>query len=132
MTNKTRETKISRLRKKYNDEAAPFLKKELGLTNILACPKLNKVTVNVGTGKIAKQTDVVETAGKTLEKITGQKPVKTLAKKSVASFKVREGSAIGWEATLRGARMYEFFDKLVNVTLAPVPDSRRFGPERVL
>ncbi|HLA25956.1 MAG TPA: 50S ribosomal protein L5, partial [Patescibacteria group bacterium] len=63
MTNKIHETKISRLRKKYNDEVAPFLKKELGLTNILACPKLIKVTVNVGTGKIAKQTDVVETAG---------------------------------------------------------------------
>ena len=130
MTNKILESKISRLRKKYNDEVAPFLKKELGLTNILACPKLIKVTVNVGTGKIAKQTDVVETAGKTLEKITGQRPVKTLAKKSVASFKVREGSAIGWKATLRGNRMYEFVDKLVNVTLARVRDFRGLDPKR--
>jgi len=129
MNHKINETKISRLHKKYNDEVAPFLKKELGLTNILACPKLIKVTINVGTGKIAKQTDLVEAVGKTLEKISGQKPIKTLAKKSVASFKVRKGAAIGWKVTLRGERMYEFVDKLVNVTLPRVRDFRGLDPK---
>lgn len=130
MDNKAYKTKTSRLHKKYRDEVVPVLKKELGLINALACPKLVKVTVNVGTGKIAKQSDVVEAAGKTLEKITGQKPVKTLARKSIASFKVREGSPIGWKATLRGARMYEFADKLANVTLARVRDFRGLDPKR--
>lgn len=122
-------THTPRLLERYRKITVPLFQKELGLTNALACPKIVKVTLNVGTGKMAKQTEVVEQAGKTLEKITGQKPVKTLAKKSIASFKVREGSAIGWKVTLRGKRMYEFLDKLVNVSIARVRDFRGLNPK---
>lgn len=121
---------MPRIQAKYQKEVIPILKKELELINALACPKIVKVTLNVGTGKIAKQVDLVEIAGITLEKITGQKPVKTLAKKSIASFKVREGSPIGWKVTLRGRRMYEFVDKLINVTLARVRDFRGLDPKK--
>lgn len=122
-------TSTPRLLEKYRKTTVPLFQKELGLTNALSVPKIVKVTLNVGTGKIAKQTEVVEQAGKTLERITGQKPVRTVAKKSIASFKLREGSAIGWKVTLRGRRMYEFLDKLVNISLARVRDFRGLNPK---
>lgn len=130
MNAKNHKTEMPRFQKKYFETVVPILKKELGLTSVLACPKIIKVTVNSGTGKIAKQSDEVEMIGKTLEKITGQKSVKTLAKKSIASFKVRQGSPIGWKVTLRGRRMHEFLDKLVNVTLARVRDFRGLDPKK--
>lgn len=114
----------ARLRSKYNNEFAAELKKELGLKNINQVPKLEKVVVNVGLGKAKDDKRVIEAATNTLRKITGQEPVQTIAKLSVASFKLREGNMIGLKATLRGEKMYEFVDRIVNVVLPRLRDFR--------
>src|ERR1700754_759099 len=107
----------ARLRQEYNTKIAAELKKELGISNVNQVPKLEKITVNVGLGKAKDDKKVIEAANNTLLKITGQKPMETIAKTSIAGFKLREGNKIGLKVTLRGDRMYEFLDRLVTVVL---------------
>jgi len=111
-----------RLRSKFDKEVAPALLKELELKNTMAVPRLNKIVVNMGMGEATQNSKVLDPAVNELGQITGQKPIITKAKKSIAAFKVREGQAIGTMVTLRGDRMYEFFDRLVNIVLPRVRD----------
>jgi large subunit ribosomal protein L5 len=111
-----------RLRAKFEKEVAPVLLKELELTNTMAVPRLNKIVVNMGMGEATQNSKVMDPAVNELGQITGQKPIITKAKKSIAAFKVREGQAIGAMVTLRGDRMYEFLDRLVNIVLPRVRD----------
>jgi large subunit ribosomal protein L5 len=113
-----------RLRTRFDKEVAPALLKELELTNTMAVPRLNKIVVNMGMGEATQNSKVMDPAVNELGQITGQKPIVTKAKKSIAAFKVREGQAIGAMVTLRGDRMYEFFDRLVNIVLPRVRDFR--------
>jgi large subunit ribosomal protein L5 len=113
-----------RLRSKFEKEVAPTLLKELELKNAMAVPRLNKIVVNMGMGEATQNSKVLDPAVNELGQITGQKPIVTKAKKSIAAFKVREGQAIGTMVTLRGDRMYEFFDRLVNIVLPRVRDFR--------
>lgn len=112
----------ARLRDAYNTKYAAELKKELDLPNAHQVPKLEKITLNVGLGKAKDDKRVIEAATNTLTKITGQKPVETIAKKSIASFKLREGNKIGLKVTLRGDKMYEFLDRLVTIVLPRLRD----------
>ena len=111
-----------RLRTKFEKEVAPALLKELDLKNAMAVPKLNKIVINMGMGEATQNSKILDPAVNELGQITGQKPIVTKAKKSIAAFKVREGQAIGTMVTLRGDRMYEFFDRLVNIVLPRVRD----------
>ena len=111
-----------RLRAKFEKEVAPALLKELELKNVMAVPRLNKIVVNMGVGEATQNAKVLDPAVNELGQITGQKPVVTRAKKSIAAFKVREGQSIGAMVTLRGDRMYEFLDRLVNIVLPRVRD----------
>jgi large subunit ribosomal protein L5 len=111
-----------RLRAKFEKEVAPVLLKELELANPMAVPRLHKIVVNMGVGEATQNSKVLDPAVNELTQITGQKPVTTRAKKSIAAFKVREGQAIGAMVTLRGDRMYEFLDRLVNIVLPRVRD----------
>jgi large subunit ribosomal protein L5 len=111
-----------RLRTRFDKEVAPALAKELELANAMAVPRLNKIVVNMGVGEATQNAKVLDPAVNELGQITGQKPVVTRAKKSIAAFKVREGQAIGAMVTLRGDRMYEFLDRLVNIVLPRVRD----------
>jgi large subunit ribosomal protein L5 len=117
-----KQTTTVRLREQYNAEIATELKKELGLGNPHQVPKLVKITVNVGLGKAKDDKKVIEAAKNTLRKITGQNPVETIAKKSIASFKLREGNMIGLKVTLRGDKMYEFMDRLITIVLPRLRD----------
>ncbi len=114
----------ARLRHKYLQELRPALQKELGLDNVMAVPRLEKVVINMGVGEATQNAKVLDPAVAELAQITGQKPVVTKAKKSIAAFKVREGQPIGCMVTLRGDRMYEFLDRLMNVALPRVRDFR--------
>ena len=111
-----------RLRARFEKEVAPALLKELELTNAMAVPRLNKIVVNMGMGEATQNSKILDPAVNELGQITGQKPIITKAKKSIAAFKVREGQAIGTMVTLRGDRMYEFLDRLVNIVLPRVRD----------
>jgi large subunit ribosomal protein L5 len=111
-----------RLRSKFDKEVAPALLKELELKNPMAVPRLHKIVVNMGVGEATQNAKVLDPAVNELGQITGQKPVVTRAKKSIAAFKVRQGQSIGAMVTLRGDRMYEFFDRLVNIVLPRVRD----------
>jgi len=111
-----------RLKTRFHKEVAPSLLKEFELSNPMAVPHLHKIVVNMGVGEATQNAKVLDPAANELGLITGQKPVITRAKKSIAAFKVREGQAIGAMVTLRGDRMYEFFDRLVNVVLPRVRD----------
>ncbi len=111
-----------RLRSKFEKEVAPTLLKELELANVMAVPRLHKIVVNMGVGEATQNAKVLDPAVNELTQITGQKPITTKAKKSIAAFKVRQGQSIGAMVTLRGDRMYEFFDRLVNVVLPRVRD----------
>jgi large subunit ribosomal protein L5 len=113
-----------RLRARFEKEVAPALLKELDLKNKMAVPRLNKIVVNMGVGEATQNAKVLDPAVNELGQITGQKPVVTRARKSIAAFKVREGQSIGAMVTLRGDRMYEFFDRLVSVVLPRVRDFR--------
>jgi large subunit ribosomal protein L5 len=113
-----------RLKTRFQKEVAPALMKELELKNANAVPHLHKIVVNMGVGEATQNAKVLDPAVNELGQITGQKPVVTRAKKSIAAFKVREGQAIGAMVTLRGDRMYEFFDRLVSVVLPRVRDFR--------
>ena len=114
----------SRLEKIYKEEVVPALMKQFGYTNPMEVPKLVKITVNMGVGEAATNKKVLENAVADMTKITGQKPVVTKSRVSVASFKIRDGWPIGCKVTLRRSRMYEFLDRLVNVSLPRVRDFR--------
>ncbi|MFA6550938.1 MAG: 50S ribosomal protein L5 [Patescibacteria group bacterium] len=113
-----------RLQEKYKKQILPALKEKFGYTNNLAVPRITKVTVNIGGGKFVKDSGFIEAAEDALKKITGQAPVKTKAKKSISSFKIREGMVIGLKVTLRKDRMFDFLEKLINITLPRVRDFR--------
>ncbi len=114
----------ARLRERYIKEVRPALMKEFNLENPMAAPKLEKIVVNMGVGDATQNAKLIDPAATEVGQITGQKPVVTKARKSIAAFKVREGMPIGVMVTLRGDRMYEFFDRLVNIALARVRDFR--------
>src|ERR1700736_5431510 len=111
-----------RLLSRFKKEVAPALLKELELKNVMAVPRLHKIVVNMGVGEATQNAKVLDPAVNELGQITGQKPITTKAKKSIAAFKVREGQAIGAMVTLRGDRMWEFLDRLLNVALPRVRD----------
>ena len=113
-----------RLLTRYREEIAPAVMKEFSLTNVMEAPKVTKVVVNIGLGEALTNSKALESAQRDMEAITGQRPVSTKAKKSVAAFKVREGMTIGMMVTLRGHRMYEFLDRLINVALPRIRDFR--------
>ena len=115
---------MARLREKYKSEIAPALAKEFEIKNPMAIPKLEKIVVNMGLGEASANTKILDVATEELKVITGQKPVITKAKKSIAAFKLRQGMAIGTMVTLRGERMYEFLDRLISVALPRVRDFR--------
>ena len=113
---------ISRLRARYQKEVVPALMRDLGHTNAMAVPRLERVVLNMGLGEATQNPKIIDSAVEELTAITGQKPVVTRAKKAISNFKLREGMPIGAMVTLRGDRMYEFFDRLVNVGLPRVRD----------
>ena len=115
---------MARLKERFDKEIAPALMKEFGKDNPMAVPHLNKIVVNMGVGEATQNAKVLDPAVRDLGEITGQKPVVTRAKKSIAAFKVRAGMSIGAMVTLRGDRMYEFLDRLINVALPRVRDFR--------
>jgi large subunit ribosomal protein L5 len=115
---------MSRLKERYAKEIIPAMGKEYGYRNVMAIPKLEKIVVNVGLGEAIQNAKLLDGAAEELSQITGQKPVITRAKKSIASFKLRKGMPIGCSVTLRGERMYEFFDRLVNTAFPRVRDFR--------
>jgi len=116
--------KMLGIKEKYLNEIVPVLQKELGYSNSMQVPKVQKITLNMGVGKAVGDKKALGKAQNDLEKITGQKPVITKAKKSVASYKIREGFPIGCKVTLRKTRMYEFLDRLINIALPRVRDFR--------
>src|SRR5713101_1340383 len=119
---------MARLRERYQKEVAPAIAKEFGIQNPMAVPRLDKIVVNMGMGEAVANAKVLDTAVEELKAIVGQKPVITKAKKSIANFKLRQGMPIGVMVTLRGERMYDFFDKLVNVALPRVRDFQGLSP----
>lgn len=119
---------MNRLLEKYNNEIVPEMIKKFGYKNIMQVPKLSKVIVNMGVGEAKDNSKVLESACKDMEIITGQKPIITKAKKSIANFKIREGMNIGCKVTLRGSKMYDFTDRLVNLALPRVRDFRGVNP----
>ena len=119
---------MSRLRDRYSQEVAPALAKEFGYKNVMAIPKIEKVVVNMGLGEATANAKIVDTGADEVMRITGQKPVVTRAKKSIAQFKVRKGMPIGTMVTLRGDRMWEFLDRLISIALPRVRDFRGVSP----
>jgi len=115
---------MARLKDHYKKSAVPALMKEFSYPNVMAVPRVERVTINIGMGEATQNSKILDPAVNELGQITGQKPIVTKAKKSIAAFKVREGQAIGAMVTLRGDRMYEFFDRLVSVVLPRVRDFR--------
>lgn len=122
MTAKAAQSTKPRLQELYNNKLVAELQKELKLSNVNNVPKLEKVVLNIGLGKAKDDKRVMEVATNTLRKITGQQPIQTTAKQSIASFKLREGNKIGLKVTLRGKKMYEFTDRLVNIVLPRLRD----------
>lgn len=116
------------LRKRYKEEIAPALMQSLNLANVMQVPKVQKVVVNIGVGEALDNAKALDAAVEDITKITGQKPVITKARKSIANFKLREGRAIGVKVTLRGERMWSFLDRLMNVALPRVRDFRGISP----
>lgn len=114
----------ARLKQVYAEKVIPALSKEFGYSNVMAVPKLEKISINIGLGEATQNAKLMDGAVNELGQIAGQKPVVTKARKSIAAFKLREGMSIGCMVTLRGDRMYEFFDRLVNVALPRVRDFR--------
>ena len=119
---------MSRLKDLYYSEIVDALTKKFGYTNKMQVPKLDKIVLNMGIGEAKENVKILENAAKDMETITGQKPVLTKAKNSVANFKIREGMPIGCKVTLRGEKMYEFLDRLVNLALPRVRDFRGVNP----
>ena len=120
---------MSRLRERYQETAVPTLTKEFGYTSVMAVPKLERVVVNMGLGEATQNVKVIDAGASDLARITGQKPLRTRAKKSIAQFKVRKGMPIGLMVTLRRDRMYEFLDRLISIALPRVRDFRGVSPK---
>ncbi len=120
---------MNRLKEKYLNEVIPNMQKKHNYKSIMEVPKLEKIVVNMGVGDATTNSKLIEAAASDLALITGQKPVITKAKKSIAGFKVREGQAIGCKVTLRGEKMYNFMDKLISVALPVVRDFRGVSPK---
>ncbi len=118
----------SRLKDRFRDDALPRLQNELGLSNVMQVPRLEKVVLNMGVGDALKDARMLEAAVEDLTIITGQKPVITKARKSIAGFKLREGMSIGAKVTLRGDRMWEFIDRLVSIAIPRIRDFRGLNP----
>jgi len=125
----TATTTTPRLKTRYNDELRSTLQQELALGNVMEVPRLSKIVLNCGVGKATQQASLLDGAVADLTVITGQKPQVTRAKKSIAGFKLREGNAIGAKVTLRGARMWEFYDRLVSVAIPRIRDFRGMNPD---
>jgi len=121
-------TLTPRLRTRYKDEIRGALQEQLGLTNLMLVPKVDKIVLNMGVGDAVGQAKLLEGALADMGTIAGQKPVVTRAKKSLASFKLREGQAIGCKVTLRGDRMYEFLDRLISLAIPRIRDFRGLPP----
>jgi len=119
----------ARLKDKYQKDVAPQIAKEFGINNPMAIPRVEKVVLNMGMGEAIANAKILDTAADELRAVTGQKPVVTKAKKSIASFKLRQGMPIGVVVTLRGDRMYEFLDRLMSVALPRVRDFRGVSPK---
>src|SRR6266851_6483796 len=119
----------ARLRERYQKEVAPAVAKEFGIKNPMAIPRVQKIVLNMGMGEAIANAKILDTATEELRTITGQKPVVTKAKKSIASFKLRQGMPIGVMVTLRGDRMYEFLDRFVSIALPRVRDFRGVSPK---
>ncbi len=111
---------MERLQEQYNKKIAPELAKQFGFKNVMQVPKITKIVINVGVGKIKEDKKKVDVVVDEIKKISGQAPVKTIARKSISGFKVRENQVVGVTCTLRGYRMYSFLDKLINVALPRV------------
>jgi large subunit ribosomal protein L5 len=124
----TATTERPRLKRKYDEELRTRIKEELGLGNIMEVPRLEKIVINMGVGRATQQASLLEGAIKDLTAITGQKPLVTRAKNSIAGFKLREGNAIGAKVTLRGDRMWEFFDRLLSLAIPRIRDFRGLPP----
>lgn len=120
---------MNHLRERYQKEVAPALMKSLNLTNGMQVPRIKKVVVNVGVGEALDNPKALEAVVEDITKISGQKPVITKARKSIAAFKLREGRAIGVKVTLRGERMWDFLDRLMNIALPRVRDFRGVPPD---
>ncbi len=120
---------MARLKDKYNQEVVPALKKEFSYTNPMSVPKVQKIVINIGMGEAIANAKAMDAAINDLQIISGQKPVVTKAKKSIAAFKLREGMSIGAMVTLRGDQMYEFLDRFVSLTLPRVRDFRGISPK---
>ena len=119
---------MARLQQQYREKIVPELMSGLGLANPMQVPRITKITVNMGVGEAVADKKIIDNAAGDLAKITGQKPLVTRARKSVASFKVRDGVPVGCKVTLRGARMYEFLDRLINIAIPRVRDFRGLSP----
>jgi large subunit ribosomal protein L5 len=119
---------VPRLKARYDDEIRAALKEQLGLANVMQVPRLEKIVINMGVGAAVGQPSLLEGAVKDLTTIAGQKPVVTKARKSIANFKLREGNAIGTKVTLRGARMWEFLDRLISLAIPRIRDFRGLNP----
>ena len=122
------ETYVPRMKTRFREELVPQLQRELGLTNVMQVPRLEKIVVNMGVGEALKDGRMLDAAVEDLTTIAGQKPVITRARKSIAGFKLREGNAIGVKVTLRGDRMWEFFDRLVSLAIPRIRDFRGLDP----
>ena len=120
---------MARLEKEYNGNLKTKIQKELNLSNVMEVPKVIKITLNMGVGEAVADKKVLDNAIKDMEQIAGQKPVKTLARKSVAGFKIRDGYPIGCKVTLRRSRMYEFLDRLVKLAIPRIRDFRGLNPK---
>ena len=120
---------MARLQEKYRAELCEQIQKKLGLKNIMQVPRITKITLNMGVGEAVADKKVLDHALKDMQQISGQKPVKTLARKSVAGFKIRDGYPIGCKVTLRRERMYEFLDRLVTIAIPRIRDFRGLNPK---
>ena len=120
---------MTRLKEKYQKDVVPALQKEFGYTNVMAIPKITKVVVNMGLGEATQNAKIADTGADEIARVTGQKPVITRSKKSIAQFKLRKGMPIGAMVTLRGERMWDFLDRLVSVALPRVRDFRGVSPK---
>ena len=128
MSNATAERTAPRLKARYDESLRARLQDDLGVGNVMQVPRLNKVVINMGVGAATAQASLLEGAVRDLTTIAGQKPVVTRAKKSIAGFKLREGNAIGAKVTLRGYRMYEFFDRVISIAIPRIRDFRGLSP----
>ena len=120
---------LARLKEKYQNEMIPLMQEKFAYKSVMEIPKFEKVVINIGLGEAVANTKVLDAAVEDLKLISGQKPIVTRAKKSIATFKLREGMPIGAKVTLRGERMYDFIDKLVNIVLPRVRDFRGVSPK---